>query len=480
MILEFGEWLPDLRDMNNPGATVAKNCIPEATHYRSVKGLSGFTDGLNDVCVGAAWLSDTTAINSNFAGTASKLYQLSGASWSDVSNGTYTGDNWEFAKFGSRCIATNFTEAPQFVSVTSGGNFANLGGSPPKAKHIGVVKDFVVLGNIDDGTHRNNRVVWSGFNNSEIWTPSLATQSDYQDLPDSGAIQRIVGGEIGYIFFEHDIYVMSYAGPPTIFSFDKLDANKGRGTIAPNSVVSFGPQVFYYAFDGFYALEGGASRPIGNNKIDRWFRANADMTRVNEMRGIVDEENKLIMWSFRSPSATTINDLVLIYNFASDRWSYIEAEVEAFFEYVSAGLNLDTIDIILGDIDADSFDMDSDAYSGSALDVRVVAFDSTHKASIFNGDPLVAEIETKELFIPGSRTFINQIRPLCDGAVKVAMGTRNKISDSYSYAPLRTPNNSGVVSVRSNARYHRCKAEISGGFSEAMGIEVNEQQAGIR
>lgn len=52
----------------------------------------------------------------------------------------------------------------------AGNTFADLAGSPPKARRITVVGDFIVMGNLDEGgTQYPNRVRWSGFNNSEAW-----------------------------------------------------------------------------------------------------------------------------------------------------------------------------------------------------------------------------------------------------------------------------------------------------------------------
>ena len=40
MQLPFGEWLPDLPDHVNPGATQAKNVFPAVNSYRPFKGIS--------------------------------------------------------------------------------------------------------------------------------------------------------------------------------------------------------------------------------------------------------------------------------------------------------------------------------------------------------------------------------------------------------------------------------------------------------
>ncbi|BCV04958.1 MAG: hypothetical protein CM15mV95_300 [Caudoviricetes sp.] len=74
----------------------------------------------------------------------------------------------------------------------------------------------------------NQRVKWSGINDSSTWTPSQATQSGFQDIVGShGNIQAIVGGECCVIFMEKAIYRMSYVGVPLVFQFDKIADNLG-------------------------------------------------------------------------------------------------------------------------------------------------------------------------------------------------------------------------------------------------------------
>ena len=84
-----------------------------------------------------------------------------------------------------------------------------------KAKYIAVIRDFVVAGYTEEssGTY-NQRVKWSGINDSSTWTPSQSTQSGFQDIVGShGNIQAIVGGEsAGVIFMEKAIYRMEYVG----------------------------------------------------------------------------------------------------------------------------------------------------------------------------------------------------------------------------------------------------------------------------
>ena len=120
MILPFGEWTPDVEGLSVKGLTVAENCVPGPDGYGPLNSLSDVTNALTAKCVGAAWFADKTGTVKVYAGDATKLYSLSGATWSNVSkSGNYTGGtNWEFALWGDRCIAVDPSINPQYIDMS--------------------------------------------------------------------------------------------------------------------------------------------------------------------------------------------------------------------------------------------------------------------------------------------------------------------------------------------------------------------------
>lgn len=481
MDVEFGEWLPDQPERNNPGATLAKNVIAQAGGYSSLNSLVSFSDALGAACLGSFWMKSDGEVVNNFAGDAGNLYRLTGGTtWTEVSkvtDGYNATDQWEFTKFGGRCLATNQFDPLQYFDTASPTTFDDVAGSPPQASRIAVVRDFVVLGDLSSGP---NRIHWSGFNNSELWTPSRATQCDFQDLfGNSGRVQKIVPGEYGVIFQEHSIRRMDYVGPPVIFQLDEVERH--RGTPAPNSVVWTGGVVFYYGHDGFYMFDGVRSTPIGTNRVNKWFASQADITALQSMRGVIDRRNRLVMWSF-STAGLALNSRVIIYNWGVDRWSYAEIDAEMIAEYVSPGYTLDELDAIIGsDIDTNSISVDSDAYKGGSLNVQVFGVD--HKSATFDGTPLVASITTKELGAGHKVVDTTAVRPVVEGSQAtstVQIGYRNQSNENVSYTAARATNDIGEANIRKNSRYQRYQVNISGGFDQATGVDVRSRVAGVR
>lgn len=478
MMIAFGEWTPDLDDLSSKGLTEAKNVFPLADGYEHMHSLQSATNALPAACIGAAWFKDSTGTVRLYAGTATTLQSLSGATWTDVSLGAgYTGAvNWEFAQFGDRVIAVDVNQVPQYFDMPTSTDFAALTGSPPQAARIAIVGDHVVLGDLTiSAVDYPHWVAWSGFNNSTLWTPSAATMADRQELfGRGGRVQKIVGGNIGVVFQENAIRLMTPVGPPLIFRFDEVE--RVRGTQAPNSVVSVGQNVFFYAQDGFsvYTI-GGTVQQIGDNRVNRWFLANCP--DVSTLRGVADRASQRILWAFSAGSST--NDKIIVYDWSINRWSYGELNTEVLLEYATPGYTLDSMDTLIPDIDAATVSFDSASYKGGQI--VVAAVDSSHKVATFTGTPLDATLETGEL-AGESRLFVNRLRPVVTGygTLTAQSASRSTRASDASWTGVSTLNSAGEFTMRANARYHKFRLNLSGGFTRAMGLDVTAIGEGDR
>ena len=213
-MIPFGPWHPDATTINANTCPEAWDCLPAITGFKPLPDLAAASNSLGSQALGAAAMIETDGTVYEFAGTGTQLWKLSSsATWSDVSRtvgGAYHAggsERWQFANFGGYMIATNIGDVVQKFDVRGGAtNFTALGGSPPQARYVGVVRDFVVLGGI---LNNERRVQWSGLANADFWTPGLQN-SDYQDIPSGGPVRGILGGEVGYIFQAERITRMTF------------------------------------------------------------------------------------------------------------------------------------------------------------------------------------------------------------------------------------------------------------------------------
>jgi hypothetical protein len=477
-----GEWLPDLPDLANPGALEAKNVIPWKDSYKPFNDLNALSvNALGARCQGAYFARDNDGNVYNFAGDATKLYLLQSTSYSDVtrvSGGAYatpSDGDWEMTQWGSTVIAVNGADAAQVITL---GNpaFTALGGSPPVARHIAVVRDFVVMGNISGSP---NRVQWSAIGDSADWAVSTSTLADFQDLQgDGGWVAKIIGGEIGVVFRERDIWRMTFTGSREIFQFDQIE--KQRGTFAPQSVINYGSLIFYLADDGFYVTNGsGNSIPIGDGKVDRTLLAGLDTEYFFRISAAIDPTNKLVMWAVPFSGSTGNPNRIFIYNWVYKRWAYAVVDLEVFARYASQGYTLEGLDAVSSSIDSLSPSLDSRVWTGGLM--TLAAFNTSHKIGTFSGSVLAATVDTGEVqHYPGFRSNVSEVRPLvAGGASTITVGSRNLQSDSNAFGAATSQNASGTCPVRSNARYHRYRIQSSD-FDFIQGAEAVCEQGDYR
>lgn len=488
--IPFGEWLPDQPENNNPGALLAKNVLPYMAAYKPFKSLAVFSNALDAACVGNFSVRAANEVVFNFAGDAGKLYQLvGGTTWTDVSQAatTYSANFWDFAFFNNQVIATDGGATDlQYFDLGSSTEFADLPGSPPRFKTLGVVRDFIVGGNYIFGSEvEPGGLAWSGFNNSGLWTPSLSTQANRRPTRgEGGQVQRIVPGAIGIVVMENAIRTMQYVGPPTVFKTDEIIVK--HGTPSPRAVCWTKDFVFYYSDEGFFQLDRKslALTPIGVNKVNSWFRANASRSELVNMIGAVRPAENLVYWAFKSSSSSALYDRILVYNYAPNvsRFAYAELSVEWLGEFGSVGANLDTLDALLGSggIDINSIPVDTDAYVGGVA--SFLAFTSLHEAATFDGAELTAELDTTEVGLENARMKITGIRPIVSGSpamLQVAPLTRNLITSNASLGSFVDQNLlTGQCDIRTDARYHRYRVKIAGGFTNAQRVEYEVQRTG--
>jgi len=492
-MIEFGDLQADLPTYQNTGALVVDNVVPLKRGYKSLAGFQALSGtGLTSEAVGL-FTSFSASGSTNYAGDSTKLYQMdSSLVFQDISKvGGYNNsttenarDFWAFTQFGSNIIGTNFADNIQKFEEGVDSAFSDL--VSLKAKYIAVIRDFVVVGYTEEsGTTYNQRVEWSGINNSSQWTPSQTTQSGYQDIVGShGNVQAIVGGESsGIVFMEKAIYRMSYIGVPLIFQFDKIADN--IGAFAPKSVASFGNMIFFLAQDGFYRLTGGQDlSPIGNARVDNYF-FNDLSSNLDGITSAIDPNNSIVVWSYRGSGATgTTNNKLLIYNYAVDKWSTGSGQDLEFIASASqeAFTTLESLDV-LGDLDNLPKSLDS-YYYGEGI-VGLAGFNSEHKFGKFISNSLSATIDTTEFEgAEGKRSTLINCRPIVDGTssttVTVTPYSRASQLETSTAGDTVSTNDTGTCPLRSTSRYHRIRVNVSGNFNTLSGVDIEARPEGGR
>ncbi len=397
-------------------------------------------------------------------------------------SGTTT-DFITFTQFGEYIIASNGVDAPQYYLMGTSSVFADLSDiatGNPVFRVSGVVRDFLVAGNISGAT---NRIQWSGINDLTEWTSGVS-QSDSQDLPGSGGqVVAITSGEVGYVFRQNQIIRMDYVGGNTVFRLSVISPN--RGAMYGRTVCQDNRQIFFYADDGFYQINGDQILPIGSEKVNRYFDLNLNKGFSDRICAAVDPFNQLAMWLFPSTSNTAnttgICDKLIIYNYATQKWSLAEASASTIFSQFVGAYTVELMDIISENLEKISAALDTDYWSGGQMFLG--AIDSDYKAAIFSGTSNECEIETSELeLFPGLRSNVMGVRPIVDADATLTVKTRERLTDSESASSSTSMRDSGINPVRKSGRYVRVNVKVPSGtiFTHAQGVDFVASKGGAR
>lgn len=481
-MIELGQWLPDQPALNSAGVTVAKNVQPAARGYKPFPALSAISQAATERLTNIAATKTAGGTVTIYAGGLSKLWKFtkSTGALSDVSKSggyaTASTDRFYFTTFGDRLIACNNADAIQSISITSGGNFADLVAGL-SSKFITTVRDFVVSANVtESATTTPYRVRWSAINDATSWTVGT-NQADYQDIADAGAITGLCGGEFGVVFLERAIVRMQYVGSPLVFQFDRVET--ARGCEYPGSVVQLGSACFYIASDGFYVFDGNASRPIGSERVNRWFFDNSNAAYRDRITAAVDPLNQIVAWSFPSAQSGGTPDRLIVYNYALDKWAYAEITNDFVAALFNASYTLDDLDSISTSLDALGVSLDS---SSLKLGKFVFGGGVSNKLGTFTGSSLEATIETGEAnLVDGGHALVTQVTPhTAGGTVTVQVGERARQQDSVSYGSASSLNAAGFCPVRSANKFHRVRLNLTGEWTQAYGVDFAASRTGKR
>lgn len=493
------EFAPDMPALANSSARIL-NVVPRTQEsYGPLRGLEPFTSALDAICIGAVSVEDADLSAFTFAGTATKLYNNTGGAttWTDVSQaGNYTTSDqeyWRFAQWKNLILATNFGDPVQSYEMGVSTDFADLSADAPQGRHVAVIRNFAVLANTNDATDGNvpQRIWWSEYNEPSSWpapgsAAAAAAQSDFTDLVgDQGQITGLVGhlgGSDGAVFFARGVWRMIYQGPPVVFGF--YPAEGVKGTRASNSIVHMGPVVYYLSEDGFAVFDGTSSKPIGVQRVDKWFFENANLTYLDHVIGSYDPVGDLVLWLFpSSASESGAPDKILIYNWKINRWSYADVSAEWLVRSITPGISPDSMDTPFpSGLDSVPYSLDSRFFLGGAM--QLAGFDSDHKLGYFQGETLAGTIETQEAQpFAGQRAFVRSVRPMVDGGTPtVGIGTRGRLADSVTWGSDVAMNDMGESPQRADARYIRAVVKIpaSTDWNHMRGVDVDAAPAGWR
>jgi len=469
MRIFFGAWLPDQSAFVTEGLRKADGVVAIAGGYGPIAGFAPMKNGiLGARCIGASGYRHADAPYL-FAATTTNIYVYSSAGYASVASAmTGTRDlGVRFCPYGAYMLATNGVDPIKRFDPSTPSAMTNLGGSPPTARYLGVVRGFVVAGYAGGS---GQRIAWSDNGNAASWAAGGASEAGQYDMTSGGDVTGVVGGEYGLVFQEDRILRMTYTADDAVWQFDEIVTD--AGCAAPKSLASWGKTTFFWSNRGFMTCDGTNVQPIGDEKVDRTFRSLIDRGYYGAMSAVVDPTRALYIVAAPSADPTTI---LFLYNYAQERWTTATLTCELLFSALSLSSSLEDLDALYASIDSEGLALDSAALRGGVPSVMV--FDGTHRLGTLSGPPITATItDAKRELAPGKRGRIRSVRPLSDAAgANVRVAGANRLSDALTETNYSSAQANGAFRCRENWNLTRITLSIPAGtgWTSVQGYDVD-------
>jgi hypothetical protein len=491
-LLSFGPWEPDKGPFSAQTIDVCLNLNPLAGGWGPFPDLVDVGASLGATCFGAWYARKADGTFVLLAGTSDALFRYNDATsaWTNISGASAPynvpdGDMWHAIQFGTKFIVVSINAPPQVYDVEAAGSFADLAGSPPKAKYIWIAGDFVVLGYLAVGASEFPQDIhWSGINDATYWTIDRKKGSDRQTLPDGDEIMGGFGFPGGARIFQRKARrAMVFTGGAFIFDIKVIDA--ARGAIAPNSIVQLSANDYvYWNSDGIY--RGDETLPIGAQRVDGFLldkvRGDVDLGFLETVQGVADPFNKVVMWVYTRSAG---GQRILGWDWELDRFFIIDGlDVLMLVSLTTIGTSPDAMDAIFpGGMDTVTPSLDSRVWKGGAPTIGVMG--TGGQLAYFSGDALAGTIETGTLELNSSqRTFVNGAKvkgnPGSGSTVRALTGTLPSDTLTVGTAMSRS-SRTGQYPLRADGFYHRFRVNTAAAdatFTHLHGIDTVDKFSG--
>jgi hypothetical protein len=476
VMIPFGPFEPDKSPYNGTSSDSVLNCFPVADGWGPMPGLTIVSQALPSECRGACYVRDTSGNYTIIAGTTTAMYKLNTTdfSWDDISGPSAPYhlnllDTWTFTVFGTRLVIHNISDPIQVYEIDSGGDLTDLAGTPPQAKYSWVSGDFLVLGYLAN-SNGEKMIRWSGYNDITSWT--IGTKgADEQTLPEGNEVQGGFGQQAGfYVINRGAMHYFAFA-PSSGYTFTRTTINPNQGAVSARSIIPIGQDRFFYlSEDGFF--EGVNRKPIGAERVDRWFISQIDMTYLADVQGASDPYEKMVWWKFRRIDGSFRR---LGYDWQLDRWCSSDLDVGEMMALATPGVTWDGLDEYYASIAEALAPFDDRTFLGGRP--TMATFTTDNKLAFFSGLSLQASLDTSQVQPGGmSRAFCNAARVMTDATDFSLIDTTYAFHGADgSISAASSINRAGLVPLRSDGRLHKFSMTIpeSTTWSIVSAIDAN-------
>ena len=470
MNLSLTGYAPDI-DQTSEG--IITDCTAFIPTEKGMQGAPSAIDAgaalLASACVGAVSTRKLDNSFRVFAGTSTKLYEKTAATWTDQTRlvgGNYTlgADNiWRFSQFGDTTLAVSKTEILQFSNSTV---FADVTGAP-KASIVETVGNFVFLFDTLEATYGDSPNRWwcAAQNNYTDWVPAIATQCATGILvsaPSRVSAAKKFGDQI-VAYKERAMYMGSYVGAPQIWSWVQIqgDAGCSSNEAVVNVGTSDSPVHIFMGADDFWRFDGSRPVPLGS-PLRKTVFADLYLAYASKIKTLHDRINSRVYFFYPSNNGTGKLDKCVVYHYRENRWGRDDRSIQVVMEYLSGGITWDTIPFSSWDTITSTLTWDSPFWTQGAL--APAYFDTSNRLNTLTGAAVNSSFTTGDIGDDNQYSLLSRIKPKWL-TKPTSASLSNYYKDSEGDALILDAVTTMSISrfdVLNSSRWHRFKFDMVG------------------
>ncbi|MBT2322523.1 hypothetical protein J7E62_09215 [Variovorax paradoxus] len=465
---------PDV-DPNTPGIMLdCDHIIPDETGFAGAPtGAATTAAALPAACRGATVVTKLDETRRLFAGTQTKLYELTGTAWTDRSagGGSYTGSTesrWSICQFGDTSIASNLVDAMQGSTT---GAFAAIAGAPKAKIVVSASNNFVIAFDTNEGTFGVSHDRWwcCAQNNQTDWVPAVATGATTGRLVSvPGGIQAgLPLGDYVIAYKTRGVFLGSFVGSASgTWAWTLVPGSNDCGAVGQEAVCDIGGTHFIVGDDDFWLFDG--TRPVAvGAEVRAWFRNNSSQTYRYRTKASFDRQRQLVWINFASRASTGALDRTLVFNVKTKRWGKSNFVMEAALTFTAPGTVIDGLDAYASTIDTlpdVPFDSQYWLSGGRAF----AYFDATHLLLLNNGACESSSYTTGDYGDDDTVTVLDRARVRFTQAPTSATASgfwKMNEGEALQGGPIEAMYD-GRFDVRQSGRFHRVRFDMVGDHRE--------------
>jgi len=224
---------------------------------------------------------------------------------------------WSLDSFGQYLIACSSDDGKIYEWQLSTSAVATLLSNAPTNASAVMVTDERFVFCLGAGGNPQ-KIQWSDRENSNLWAPAITNQAGDIELQTTGKIMcgvRVKGSAL--IITTSDAHTATYAGPPFVYSFDRVGSS--CGIVSRQAVVAVDQGAFWMGTGGFYQFNGNSVQEMPCDVLDYVFTS-LNSAQRSKVCAIHNSQFGEIWWFYPS-SASNENDRYVVYDYKEGHWN---------------------------------------------------------------------------------------------------------------------------------------------------------------